>query len=335
VVTAALAGRGAGFARLAPLAVGLWLAGSFLWSSASPESFQPTRQLVGYEVLLILVATALPVGLWVDTRRRETLTDRLVADDAGGLAGLELALRQTLGTRTLRLVRVGPDVRLEGLGPVDAETASAVDRAVALTVAHEQALTDAEDRLRELEAARVRLLAAADAERARVTHGLHDQLAALQHSRDSLAGSPDIAGEVDAALRDIERIVAGLPPVALGRGGIRGALAALCARHTVPVRLEIDERAGGSMAAETALFYACSEALANVAKHADAHHVVVRLEAGDPLVLTVTDDGVGGADPRGRGLENLRDRLATVGGGLTLDSLAGIGTRLVARVAVR
>ena len=332
LATAWFGRRGLSFAGLSALLPGLWLAGSFMWSRAWPDTFQPSRALVGYEFVLLLVAVTLPIALWLDTRRRGSLTDRVLADDPGGLSGLEVALRRALGKRELRLTRVGDDVVVDGLGAADAETAAAVDRAVSLTVAHEQALVAAARQLHELEATRVRLLAAADTERARAVHGLQDQLSALRHCRASLSEFPDVAHEVEAAAADIERIVAGLPPEGLGNGGIGSALALLCARHPDPVRLELDEHARGSLGAETALFYACSEALANIAKHARATTVVVRLEAGDPLVLTVSDDGVGGADARGRGLQNLLDRMATVGGSMSLDSNAGLGTRLVARV---
>ncbi len=332
LATAWLGRRGLGSAGLTAALPGLWLAGSFTWSRVWPDTFQPSQALVGYELVLLLVAVTLPLALWLDTRRRESLTDRVLADDPGGLPGLEVALRQALGKPALRLTRVDDDVVVEGVGTADAETAAAVDRAVSLTVAHEQALDAAARQLRELEATRVRLLAVADTERARAVHRLHDQLSALRQCHAALAEFPDVAYEVEAAAADIERIVAGLPPERLGYGGIGSALALLCARHPAQVRLDLDDHARGSLGAETALFYACSEALANIAKHARATRVVVRLEAGDPLVLTVTDDGVGGADARGAGLQNLLDRMATVGGSMELDSRVGLGTRLVARV---
>jgi signal transduction histidine kinase len=336
LMTAALGTRGLIFARLAAFMLGLWLAGSFLWSSTWPSSYPPSQALVGYEVILLFVAFTLPLGLWVDTRRRASLADQVLADDDGGLSGLEAALRRALGSRTLILTRDGDNVVVEGLGSVEAETAAAVYRAVSLTVAHEHATAAAARRLHELEAARMRLLNAADAERARAVDRLHDQLSVLRHCHASLAEFPDIAHEVEAAEADIERIVAGLAPEDLGGGGIGSALASLCARHPSPVRLEVDEHARGSLGAEAALFYVCSEALANTAKHARADSVVVKLEAaGDCLVLTVTDDGVGGADSGGTGLENLMDRLVTIGGSLTIESPKGLGTRLVARVPSR
>ena len=224
---------------------------------------------------------------------------------------------------------------MEGLGATDAGTAAAVSKSIELTSAHERALADAGQRLADLEQARARLLAAADLERERAAGSLRDDLAALRACQAAVSGLPDAARELGAAAEDVERIVAGLPPEGLGGGGIGPAILRLCARHPIQVSSEVDECACGDLASETALFYACSEALANSAKHAGAHHVAVTLRAGDPMVLTIADDGVGGANPRGTGLVNLQDRLATVGGDLALISHAGAGTRLVARVPTR
>lgn len=332
LATAGIGLRRGVFVRLAAALVGLWLAGSFIWSREWPETFPPSRALVGYELILLLVALTLPWGLSAEVRRRTALSDRVLATGPAGLSGLEIALRRALGTRSIRLIRDAGGVVVEGLDEADVETAAAVAQTVSLTVAHEQALADAAHRLRQLEAARVRLLASADNERERATRRLRHELAVLRSCQAAVPDMPDVAHEIEAAAADIERIVAGLPPEGLGGGGIGPALARLCARHPVPVSLELDEHACGDLATETALFYVVSEALANSAKHAQASAVVVKLEAGDPLVLTVADDGIGGADPDGTGLVALADRLATVGGSLTLESRPRSGTRLSARV---
>lgn len=331
LVTAEISRRRAAFASVAAAVVGLWLAGSLLWSRVAPDTFQPSHVLVGYEVLVLLVALALPAGLWAHAQRRSALGDRVLAAGPTGFAGLEVALRHALSRPALRLSRHGDEIVVEGLGRADAETVAAVDRAIALAAAHEQAMTEAAHRLRQLEAVRSRLIAAADVERRRAGERLRRELAALRACRARLSGVPDLAREVGAAAADIERIVAGLPPDRLGGGRIGPALARLCARHPVPVSLELDEQAAGDLATETALFYAASEALANSLKHARARAVAVRLQAGDELLLTIVDDGAGGVDGQGTGLVNLQDRLAAVGGSLSLDD-RGSGTRLVARV---
>ncbi len=88
------------------------------------------------------------------------------------------------------------------------------------------------------------------------------------------------------------------------------------------------------MARETALFYVCSEALANATKHARASRISIdlRRDRGD-LVIAISDDGVGGARLSGFGLRGLADRLAVHGGRLRVDSPPGAGTTLIARIA--
>ena len=79
-----------------------------------------------------------------------------------------------------------------------------------------------------------------------------------------------------------------------------------------------------------AAYYVVSEALANAAKHAGATCVEISLERGDDgVVLTIRDDGVGGADPRrGTGLVGLADRVETLGGTLRVVSRPGDGTQI-------
>jgi signal transduction histidine kinase len=87
-------------------------------------------------------------------------------------------------------------------------------------------------------------------------------------------------------------------------------------------------------AVAVAAYYLCSEALANVDKHAMATTATIALSTSDDhLTVEVVDDGVGGADgSRGFGLRGLADRVETLGGSLTITSPPGAGTRLVARI---
>jgi signal transduction histidine kinase len=78
---------------------------------------------------------------------------------------------------------------------------------------------------------------------------------------------------------------------------------------------------------ELGAYYIVSEALANVAKHANAELVTVSVEADQGVLgLSVRDDGVGGADPDGSGLTGLRERAEALGGTLRLTSPPGRGT---------
>ena len=84
---------------------------------------------------------------------------------------------------------------------------------------------------------------------------------------------------------------------------------------------------------ELGAYYIVSEALANVAKHANAETVMVSVEAGrGVLSLWVRDDGVGGADPDGSGLAGLRERAEALGGTVRLTSPAGRGTSVDVRL---
>ena len=108
----------------------------------------------------------------------------------------------------------------------------------------------------------------------------------------------------------------GVHPAALADGGLERALAELAAESAAPIEAHVvSERFGTEI--ETAAYFACAEALANVAKHAAASRVEVRVERqGERLVVEVRDDGVGGARDDGSGLRGLADRVEALGGRL-------------------
>jgi len=85
---------------------------------------------------------------------------------------------------------------------------------------------------------------------------------------------------------------------------------------------------------ETTIYFVCSEALANAAKHAKATALDVRVKIRDEVVtLLIADDGAGGADLRaGSGLSGVRDRIEAIGGWLQIESPAGAGTHLLAQI---
>ncbi len=88
-------------------------------------------------------------------------------------------------------------------------------------------------------------------------------------------------------------------------------------------------------AIEVAAYFVCAEALANAVKHARATRIAISgdLSAG-VLRLTVTDDGVGGADPSGSGIQGLGDRMAAIGGVLEVSETQGGGTMVSAIVPI-
>jgi signal transduction histidine kinase len=104
----------------------------------------------------------------------------------------------------------------------------------------------------------------------------------------------------------------------------------------VPVDVELELKAKPGAAVEAAAYYVVAEALTNVAKYANATAARVELRARDGVLdVDVSDDGVGGADPRGgSGLSGLTDRVEALGGRLAVDSPLGRGTRIHAELPV-
>jgi signal transduction histidine kinase len=108
---------------------------------------------------------------------------------------------------------------------------------------------------------------------------------------------------------------------------------ALAERSPVPVSVSVAANAASDSDTETALFYVCSEALANAVKHANANRIAITVRrVNNAIMATVSDDGRGGADPSGSGLKGLADRLATLNGRLRVDSPPGAGTTVTAVV---
>jgi signal transduction histidine kinase len=202
----------------------------------------------------------------------------------------------------------------------------------------------------ELTASRARIAATADETRRRIERDLHDgaqqQLVSLalrlRAARDRIpAGLGELGAELDqvaagltSTLNELREYARGIHPPVLAQGGLTPALDQLARRSPVPVRLDLAATARLPQRVEVTAYYVVSEALANAAKHANATTVHVSTEiAGRVLRLSVSDDGVGGADPaRGSGLTGLNDRVEAAGGTLTVHSQAGQGTRLVAEL---
>ena len=185
----------------------------------------------------------------------------------------------------------------------------------------------------------------ADAERRRIQRNLHDgaqqRLTAVLLNLGRLRaasrrGEPLLDGAIDelaAGLDEIRELASGLHPSLLSERGLVPALEALALRAPVPIELQAMPDRRLPEPVEAAAYYVVSEALANVHKHAGARRIVVRAETDDGrLVVSVRDDGVGGADEEGAGLRGLADRVEALGGRLMLESPAGQGTQLLAEL---
>ena len=135
-------------------------------------------------------------------------------------------------------------------------------------------------------------------------------------------------------IEGIQEIARGIHPAIVSRGGLGPAVRALARRSSVPVDLDVQGDRRLSEPVEVAAYYVVSEALTNVAKHADASFVSLSLKIDEEsLGLTIADDGRGGADPgAGTGLLGLSDRIEVLGGTLDVSSPVGAGTTL--RVAI-
>ena len=133
----------------------------------------------------------------------------------------------------------------------------------------------------------------------------------------ALRGAKDAIGELRGLARGIH------PPVL--DNGLADALASLVADSAIPVELEVGIPVRPTPAIETIAYFCAAELLANAAKHSFANRIAVRA-AGRPdvLLLSVADDGTGGADPAGgSGLSGLTQRVAVVDGRLTIASPPG------------
>jgi len=216
-----------------------------------------------------------------------------------------------------------------------------------LAVGNARMRLEAEARTVQLAEARRRLVEVADEQRRALATELAD--GADRHLRavaDHLAQveTPDDAAlretlatlqaETDQARTEVRALLAGIRPLSLESGGLSVALAELGDRAPLPVEVRAD--AGRlSPAVESAIYFVCAEALTNAVKHAAAQRVVIDVERHeDGVVVAVTDDGHGGADPTGSGLRGLADRVESLGGSMRVGAGPGGGTRLEARLPV-
>jgi signal transduction histidine kinase len=151
-----------------------------------------------------------------------------------------------------------------------------------------------------------------------------------QQTQDKIAHGED---QLRQAAEELRQLAQGLHPRALSEHGLAGALALLADGSPVPVEVSV---ANSRLAphVEAAAYFVCSEGLANVAKYAAASRAAISVTSGaGTIVIVVSDDGVGGADPRaGSGLTGLTDRVQTLGGTFRVDSTPGRGTRLAAEI---
>jgi signal transduction histidine kinase len=202
----------------------------------------------------------------------------------------------------------------------------------------------------QLMASRVRLLTAGDEARRRVVRDLHDGAQqrlvhtivtlklAQQALNDDGAGAESL---VDEALEqaqqgntELRELAHGILPSALTRGGLRAGIDSVVERLDFLVDVDVPAARYPSEI-EASAYFIVAEALTNVVKHAHAERVEVRACVREGMLrIEVCDDGVGGADAHGPGLQGLADRAAALGGRLEVERPDAGGTRLTALLPV-
>jgi signal transduction histidine kinase len=208
--------------------------------------------------------------------------------------------------------------------------------------------------LRELNESRARILSSADRERQRIERDLHDgaqqALVALRIRLDLAAEllkeNPahaervlrELRGEVDGTLEQVRSLAHGVYPSHLADRGLRDALRSAARRNPVPTAVDANGIGRYAPDIEAAIYFCCLEAMQNAMKHARGlGSISVSLAERDDLRFEVSNDGDGFVENgvgSGMGLSNMRDRLAAVGGVLTIASAPGAGTKVLGVVPI-
>jgi PAS domain S-box-containing protein len=203
----------------------------------------------------------------------------------------------------------------------------------------------------EIRQSRARIISASDAERKRLERNLHDgaqqNLVSVSHAvhlaARALRTDPDQAQEhLDRALvelntahEELRELARGLHPQILSVQGLPAAVRSLANRAPIPVTvMTVDAAERWPSLVESAAYFVVSEALTNVLKYARASSATIRVvPRDDVLVVEITDDGCGGAQPAdGTGLGGLRDRVEALDGMFVVESPVGEGTRVHAEL---
>jgi signal transduction histidine kinase len=274
------------------------------------------------------------------------------------------SVQLTHGSEALGAIEIGPKEDETELSDEDRRLLETLARQAALAIRNARLAADLSVSLgeirvqaEELRASRKRLVTAGDAERRRIERNIHDGvqqelvalIANLRLARNQLARDPAEADETLSALQDeaghvledLRQLARGIHPSLLSDHGLAEAIEARAARMPLPVSVRLDSAARTARFAddiEGAAYFVASEALANVLKHSAATRVGVAIGYADGLLeLEVSDDGRG-IDPQamsGAGLANMADRVAALGGRVTIDSRPSEGTRVAMTLPAR
>ena len=284
---------------------------------------------------------------WVDARfrpHRARLLDAIrgfAADVAAGRRPPEM-LAEALGGAVVVVPRgeilglaAAPDAALTPADVADLEAAARLPLELI------RLRTDLRTALRETDASRARLVAAADDERRRIQQDLHDgaqsnlvalgmRLRQLQRRHPDEAELGESVELVQRTISDLRALAQGVRPSSLDEG-LEPALRSLVSLVPLPVDLAL-EPVPVSEPAATAAYYVAAEAVTNALKHARPARIGIALTRSiEGTRLAVTDDGTGGhIDAIRSGLAGIRDRVEAAGGRLDVTSELGAGTVVAA-----
>lgn len=316
--TAAQAACALGLSFAVPAAGRLWVTGAFVGDVG----------LAVYTGLVVVAGLVLLTGVVV--RAHGADTDVLIE------------LSEATPDETLAALRA------ELAGGRDPTARPALRAATELLEANAELQSALLRRVQEVRESRRRIVAATMVERQRLetilSGGAMRYLDELAVTLGGLQGAVDeqtrelIAAAVEQVAHsrdDLEQLAHGLHPRVLAEQGLGPALADLAARSSVPITVRLPEHRYPE-SVESAVWYACAEAVANVVKHAQAHRATVEVtENTDELIADICDNGVGGAVlTPGGGLAGLSDRLGTVEGTVAVLPATGGGTQVRIRVPV-
>ncbi|MFE9207125.1 sensor histidine kinase [Micromonospora sp. NPDC007230] len=304
------------------------------------EPTPPPVRATGPRVLGYLAARLLPAALGVITAGLLVVGAVLAAIVvrsfvAGTMTMAGFLLQGLIGAALLV-------VNLQAIASV-----ATLDRWLARSLLESNTRQALERRISELAVSRAGVIAAVDAERQRIERDLHDGL--QQHlvalgvllGRARRSRDPDKAREllvqahedVQRAVDDLRDVAWRVYPSALDHTNLDEVLSMVAQRSATPVKISYKVPVRPARPIETVLYFVACEAITNATKHARATLITIEIEArGTRIEMHVRDDGVGGADPHGSGLQGLARRVTALDGQFDLQSPAGGPTTIRAEL---